>query len=177
MGFCIGVVVGLVAITPAAGFVGIPVSIFIGVFASLISNLAVQWWTRTSIDDTLDVFPCHGIGGMVGMLMTGIFAHTAINSGNTTGNGLFYGETKLFFIHLTALGIVVAFSFLGSFVLLKITDLVAPLRVTEEEEKLGLDLSQHNEQVYGTAVAGRLVVPEAAPELIDHELRPVELLA
>jgi len=165
MGFCIGVVVGLVAITPAAGFVGISVSIFIGVVASLISNLVVGWRARTSIDDTLDVFPCHGVGGMVGMLMTGIFAHTAINGANTTGNGLFYGETKLFFIHLTALGIVVAFAFVGSFILLKITDLISPLAVTPEEEKLGLDATQHNEQL----VLGKI----ASPELQDTHREPV----
>ncbi|WP_051359687.1 ammonium transporter [Adhaeribacter aquaticus] len=147
MGFCIGVVVGLVAITPAAGFVGISVSIFIGVSASLISNMVVAWRAKTTIDDTLDVFPCHGVGGMVGMVMTGIFAHTAINSANTTGNGLFYGETKLFFIHMTALGIVVAFSFIGAFILLKVTDLISPLCVTKEEEVLGLDATQHNESI------------------------------
>jgi Amt family ammonium transporter len=147
MGFCIGVVVGLVAITPAAGFVGISVSIFIGVAAAIMSNLVVSWRARTTIDDTLDVFPCHGVGGIMGMLMTGIFAHTAINAGNTTGNGLFYGETKLFFIHLTALGIVVAFSFVGSLILLKVTDLITPLSVSEEEETLGLDVTQHDEQL------------------------------
>ncbi|QMU30300.1 ammonium transporter [Adhaeribacter radiodurans] len=147
MGFCIGVVVGLVAITPAAGFVGISVSIFIGTVAAIISNLAVSWRGKSSLDDTLDVFPCHGVGGIVGMLMTGIFAHQGINPGNTTGNGLFYGETKLFLIHLTALGIVVAFSFLGTFVLLKITDLITPLRVSEEEENIGLDVSQHEEKL------------------------------
>ena len=157
MGFCIGVVVGLVAITPAAGFVGISVSIFIGTVASLISNLVVSWRAKTSIDDTLDVFPCHGVGGMVGMLMTGIFAHTAINGANTTGNGLFYGETKLFFIHLTALGIVVAFSFIGSFILLKLTDLITPLTVSREEEVLGLDKTQHEEQlVYGDPARAEL---------------------
>jgi Amt family ammonium transporter len=153
MGFCIGVVVGLVAITPAAGFVGISVSIFIGVAAAIISNLVVSWRARTTIDDTLDVFPCHGVGGMTGMLMTGIFAHTAINAANTTGNGLFYGETTLFFTHLTALGIVVTFSFVGAFVLLKLTDLISPLAVSEEEEHLGLDVSQHDEQlVFGDPV-------------------------
>ncbi|MDQ4141826.1 MAG: ammonium transporter [Bacteroidota bacterium] len=147
MGFCIGVVVGLVAITPAAGFVGISISIFIGTAAAIISNLAVSWRGKTSLDDTLDVFPCHGVGGIVGMLMTGIFAHQAINPANTTGNGLFYGETKLFLTHLTALGIVVAFSFLGTFVLLKITDLISPLRVSPEEESIGLDVSQHEEKL------------------------------
>ncbi len=80
LGFCIGAVVGLVAITPAAGFVAIPQSIFIGVVAAVISNTAVYWRSKTKLDDTLDVFPCHGIGGMVGMLMTGIFATKTVNS-------------------------------------------------------------------------------------------------
>ena len=147
MGFCIGAVVGLVAITPAAGFVSIPSSIFIGFVASIISNLVVSWRAKTGLDDTLDVFPCHGVGGIVGMLMTGIFAHTAINSANTTGNGLRFGETSLFTTHLLGLGIVIAFSFVGAYVLLVITNLISPLRVSEEEEKVGLDLSQHEEKI------------------------------
>jgi len=147
MGFCIGAVVGLVAITPAAGFVTIPVSVFIGTIAAVISNLVVGWRAKTELDDTLDVFPCHGVGGMVGMLMTGIFAHVGVNAANTTGNGLFFGETKLFVTHLIALGIVVAFSFCGSYVLLMISNAIAPLRVTEDEEKIGLDISQHEEVV------------------------------
>ena len=78
LGFCIGAVVGLVAITPAAGFVAVPQSIFIGFIAAILSNLAVYYKSKSSLDDTLDVFPCHGVGGMVGMLMTG----STINSGN-----------------------------------------------------------------------------------------------
>jgi ammonium transporter, Amt family len=147
LGFCIGVVVGLVAITPAAGFVTIPVAIFIGTIASLISNLVVSWRARTSIDDTLDVFPCHGVGGMSGMLLTGIFANVAVNAANTTGNGLAYGEFALFKSHLIALLAVVIFSFVGSYILLILTNLISPLRVHEEEEKLGLDLSQHEEKI------------------------------
>ncbi|QNF35788.1 ammonium transporter [Adhaeribacter swui] len=147
MGFCIGSVVGLVAITPAAGFVTIPNSIFIGTAASIISNTVVAWRTKSSIDDTLDVFPCHGVGAIVGTLLTGVFAHQAINPANTTGNGLLYGETKLFLMHLAALGIVIGFSFVGSLILLKITDLISPLGVTREEEIAGLDLTQHGEQV------------------------------
>ncbi len=147
MGFCIGVVVGLVAITPAAGFVTIASSLVIGVASSLISNIVVGLRAKTGIDDTLDVFPCHGVGGMSGMLFTAIFAHTAVNSANATGNGLAFGETTLFVSHLIALGIVVAFSFVGSYILLVVTNFIAPLRVTEEEEKEGLDLSQHEEKV------------------------------
>ena len=147
MGFCIGAVVGLVAITPAAGFVNISTSIFIGTFASLVSNLVVAWTAKTELDDTLDVFPCHGVGGMVGMVLTGVFANVAINTANTTGNGLFYGEIKLFSMHMTALVIVVAFSFCGSYLLLMLTNKISPLRVTEEEERIGLDLSQHEEKI------------------------------
>jgi len=145
MGACIGAVVGLVAITPAAGFVTIPHSLIIGIVAAVISNLVVLWRTKTSIDDTLDVFPCHGVGGMAGMLMTGIFAHQNVNSANTTGNGLYYGQTHLFFVHLIALVVVSAFAFFGSLLLLKITDTISKLRVSPQEESMGLDKSQHDE--------------------------------
>lgn len=149
LGFCIGAVVGLVAITPAAGYVTIPSSIFIGTFASIISNVVVHLKaTKTSLEDTLDVFPCHGIGGAVGMVMTGLFAHQSVNSLNTTGNGLRFGETKLFLIHMEALAIVIAFTFVGAFVLLKITDLITPMHVSDEEKQIGSDFSQHGENLY-----------------------------
>src|SRR6476620_10617086 len=106
LGFCIGAVVGLVAITPAAGFVAIPQSIFIGVIAAIISNVAVHYKQRSTLDDTLDVFPCHGIGGMVGMLLTGLFATKAINSAGA--DGWFYGNFPFFLTQLKAVGIVVA---------------------------------------------------------------------
>lgn len=147
MGTCIGAVVGLVAITPAAGYVSIPHSLTIGIVSSIISNLMVEWRTKTSIDDTLDVFPCHGVGGMVGFLLTAVFANQAINAGNTTGNGLFFGETHLFMVHLVTMILVSIFCFLGTFVLLKITDLISPLRVSEMEEEAGLDRSQHDERL------------------------------
>lgn len=147
MGTCIGAVVGLVAITPAAGFVSLAHSLVIGIVASLLSNLAVELRTRTGLDDTLDVFPCHGIGGMVGMLLTGVFANTAINAGSTTGNGLFFGETKLFITQTLALAGVSVVVFAASFLLLKITDMITPLRVSEEEELEGLDRSQHGESL------------------------------
>ena len=144
MGACIGAVVGLVAITPAAGFVSIPHAMIIGLVGALVSNLVVYLRSKTSIDDTLDVFPCHGVGGMVGMVLTGVFAHHNINP-VVVDNGLFFGETKLFFVHMVALFAVSFFAFVGSLVLLKITDLIAPLRVEETDEELGLDVSQHAE--------------------------------
>ncbi|WP_304068212.1 ammonium transporter [Pedobacter glucosidilyticus] len=147
VGTCIGAVVGLVAITPAAGFVTVSNALVIGIVAAVVSNLVVIWRSRTSIDDTLDVFPCHGVGGMVGMLLTGVFANQAVNAANTTGNGLFYGETHLFLVHLAALVAVSVFSFVGAFILLKVTDLISPLRVTPEEESAGLDITQHAEEL------------------------------
>jgi len=144
IGFCVGAVVGLVAITPAAGFVTIPNAIFIGTIAAIVSNLVAHWRSRSSLDDTLDVFPCHGVGGMVGMLMTGIFASKAINSA-VADEGLFFGVSKLFTTHLIALVFVSVFAFVVSFILFKITDLVLPLRVRAEDEKQGLDVSQHDE--------------------------------
>lgn len=138
-GASIGAVVGLVAITPAAGFVSVGASIFIGVVASLISNLAVTWKSKSTLDDTLDVFPCHGLGGIVGMIMTGVFAKDV---------GLIYGQTTTFFVHIIALIIVSVFTFGGSYLLYKLTDLLISLRVTKEQEEIGLDLSQHDESVH-----------------------------
>jgi ammonium transporter, Amt family len=148
LGFCIGAVVGLVAITPAAGYVTIPSSIFIGTVAAIISNVVAHWKSKTSLEDTLDVFPCHGVGGAVGILMTALLANTAVNGANTTGNGLFYGEFTLFKVHLIALGIVIVYTFVGSMIILKITDLISSLTVTAEEKKVGSDYSQHGENVF-----------------------------
>jgi Amt family ammonium transporter len=147
MGTCIGAVVGLVAITPAAGYVTVPHSLAIGIISAVISNLVVEWRTRTKIDDTLDVFPCHGVGGMVGMLLTGVFANQKVNAANTTGDGLVFGHTHLFFVQLIALVGVSIYAFFGSLLLLKITDMISPLRVSAEEEEIGLDISQHGERL------------------------------
>ncbi|MBO0929470.1 ammonium transporter [Fibrella aquatilis] len=144
LGFCIGAVVGLVAITPAAGFVTVPTAIFVGTIASMVSNYVAHLRSKSTLDDTLDVFPCHGVGGMVGMLMTGIFASKGVNSAVTV-EGLAFGETGLFTTHLIALVVVSAFAFGMSLLLLKVTDMILPLRVTEADEKEGLDISQHDE--------------------------------
>jgi Amt family ammonium transporter len=101
LGFCIGAVVGLVAITPAAGFVAIPQSITIGVVAAIISNIAVYYKSKSKLDDTLDVFPCHGIGGIVGMILTGVFATKSVNSAGA--EGLIYGGTAFFFTYCSGI--------------------------------------------------------------------------
>ena len=146
LGFCIGAVVGLVAITPAAGFVGIPQSIFIGIVGAVISNVLSHAFKLSRVDDTLDVFPCHGIGGMVGMLLTGVFASKAVNPAGA--DGLFYGNPAFFFTQLKAMLIVVAYSFTVSYIIFKLIAFLLPLRVSEEEEELGLDATQHDEK-YG----------------------------
>jgi len=146
LGFCIGAVVGLVAITPASGYVAIPQSIFIGFIAAIISNMAVHYKERSTVDDRLDVFPCHGLGGMVGMLMTGIFATKTVNAGGN--DGLWYGNMSFFLIQLKALSIVVSYSFIVSYFIFKFINLVLPMRVSVEDEALGLDATQHNEK-YG----------------------------
>jgi Amt family ammonium transporter len=105
--------------------------------ASVVSNLCVHWKNKTgTLDDTLDVFPCHGVGGMVGMLMTGVFAKEV---------GLTSGHAYTFLLHCAALVFVAAFSFGGSWLLYRITDAIIPLRVSEDQEAIGLDVSQHGE--------------------------------
>ncbi|EIA08755.1 ammonium transporter family [Flavobacterium frigoris PS1] len=144
MGACIGTVVGLVAITPAAGFVSIPNALFIGIFSSIVSNIVVSKFHKGKIDDALDVFACHGVGGMTGMLLTGVFASKAINPA-VTDQGLIFGETTLFINQLTALVIVSVFAFTMSYFLFFIVNKITPLRVSEDREELGLDISQHGE--------------------------------
>jgi Amt family ammonium transporter len=137
VGAAVGAVVGLVAITPAAGFVTVGQSVFIGFMAAMVSYLAVRFKSKTNIDDTLDVFPCHGLGGIVGMLLTGVFAKDV---------GLIYGDSTTFLYHLLALVIVSVFTFGGSYLLYRVTDLILPMRVTAEQEEKGLDLTQHGEE-------------------------------
>ena len=163
VGFCIGAVVGLVAITPGAGFVAIPQSIFIGVLAAVISNAAVMIKSKSKLDDTLDVFPCHGIGGMVGMLLTGVFATKAVNAAGN--DGLAYGNAVFFFTQLKAMTIVVAYSFTVSWLIFKFINFIVPVRVSEEEEAEGLDASQHDENyVQGTLLVRKegILVEEPA---------------
>jgi Amt family ammonium transporter len=138
LGACIGAVVGLVAITPAAGYVTVAQSLAIGTVSSIISNVAVHWKSRSSLDDTLDVFPCHGVGGMVGMIATGVFAAQV---------GLIHGKTDVFLVQLLTLAIAAPYAFVGSWLLYRLTDAVIPLRVSERQEMIGLDITQHDETV------------------------------
>jgi Amt family ammonium transporter len=162
LGFCIGAVVGLVAITPGAGFVGIPQSIFIGVVAAVISNIAVYYKSKSSLDDTLDVFPCHGLGGIVGMLLTGVFASKAVNAAGN--DGLFYGNFEFFSTQFKAMGIAVVYSFAVSFLIFKFINFILPLRVSMEEEEMGLDATQHNENY----VQGTLLVKNETSGILEE---------
>jgi Amt family ammonium transporter len=165
VGFCVGAVVGLVAITPGAGFVAIPQSIFIGFIAAVISNVAVQLKSRSSLDDTLDVFPCHGIGGMVGMLLTGVFATKAVNAAGADGWAL--GNFAFFLTQAKAMVIAVAYSFAVSYALFKFINFIIPLRVSTEEEEAGLDASQHDEKyVQGTLL---VTAKDGSSSLIETE--------
>ena len=145
VGISIGAVVGLVAITPAAGYVTVTAALIIGMSAGLISNLVASWrLARTRIDDTLDVFACHGVGGIWGSVVTGLFAAGAVNG----VNGLLYGNAGQLFSQLLAVGVVAPFAFFGSYALLKVINVFSPLRVSPEEEDTGLDISQHGEEAY-----------------------------
>ncbi len=111
---------------------------FIGFIASLISNWAIQWKNKSRIDDTLDVFPSHGVGGIVGMVLTAVFAKEV---------GLVYGETETFLYHLLALVLTSIFAFGGSYLLFRLVDAMLSMRVREDQETRGLDLSQHGERM------------------------------
>jgi Amt family ammonium transporter len=139
LGACIGAVVGLVVITPSAGFVTIPQSIFFGFIGAIVSNKMVYWQKLKEIDDTLDVFACHGVGGIMGMILTAIFAQGENAS-------LLHGGWSVFSHHMIALILVSVFTFGGAFLLFKFTNAIIPLRVSEKDELLGLDLSQHGEK-------------------------------
>lgn len=136
LGACIGAVVALVGITPAAGFVSVGSSLIIGIIAPLISFYAVRLRTRTSVDDTLDVFPCHGVGGIVGMILTAILAEDA---------GVIAGHWETLFAHLICLGVVITYTVTASYIGLNLIRWFTALEVEAEEEATGLDLHQHGE--------------------------------
>ena len=146
LGAASGAVAGLVAITPASGFVGPLSSILIGIGAGIICYLAVVIKARLGYDDALDAFGIHGVGGTWGAIATGLFASKAINPAGA--DGLFFGNPAQLGIQAVAVVGVWVFSFVGTYVLLKAIDAIIGLRVTKEEEVTGLDLSQHNEVAY-----------------------------
>jgi Amt family ammonium transporter len=146
IGIAVGSVCGLAAITAASGYVSFMAAVIIGLVAGVVSNLVANWRAgRSRIDDTLDVFACHGIGGMIGAIAVGLFATALVNP---NVNGLFYGHPAQLGIQALAVVVVSAFAFVGSYLLLRLVDLFSPLRVSPKEEEDGLDLSQHGEEAY-----------------------------
>jgi len=153
LGFATGAVAGLVAITPAAGFVGPVPAILIGAGVSFISFFAIRLKNRFHYDDTLDVFGVHGVGGTWGALATGLFCSAAVNSAVKT-NGLFYGGgVAQLGRQALAAGAAIAFAALATFLIVLVLKAVMGLRVTEDEENAGLDLAQHGESGYSSLEA------------------------
>jgi Amt family ammonium transporter len=146
LGAAAGAVAGLVAITPASGYVDVSAAILIGLGAGSICYAAIQITRRLKVDDALDVFGVHGVGGAWGALATGVFALTAVNP--AAANGLLAGNPGQLGIQAIAVGSSIAYSAIMTFVILKVIDLFVGLRVPEEEEVLGLDASQHREAAY-----------------------------
>jgi len=146
LGAAAGAVAGLVAITPASGYVDVSASIVIGLGAGLICYFAIQVTRRLGVDDALDVFGVHGMGGTFGALATGVFASAAINPVVT--GGLLEGNPAQLGIQAIAVAAVIGYSAVMTFVILKVLDLFVGLRVPEAEEVLGLDASQHREAAY-----------------------------
>ncbi len=147
VGGAIGAVVGLVVITPAAGFVSVESSLIMGAVGGVLCNVIALVVRKASavVDDSLDVFACHGVGGFIGAIMTGLFAETAVNSAVTVQGLLISGETGLFIANLKAAVIVAVFAMIVTFVILKLVGIVMPLRVSEDDEIQGLDTTLHGE--------------------------------
>ena len=146
VGISVGAVCALATITPASGYVGPMASIIIGGAAGIVCNFVAGWRARTRLDDSLDVFACHGAGGILGSIATGIFASAAINAAGP--NGLLYGNMYQFIVQVFAVVVVGFFAFVGTYVLLRIINVFTPVRVSPKDEDAGLDISQHGEEAY-----------------------------
>jgi len=154
LGAASGAVAGLVAITPASGFVGPLASVIIGLSAGLICYMAVSLKGRLGYDDSLDAVGVHGVGGILGAVATGLFATKAVNPAGA--DGLFFGNPSLLLYQLISVGAAVIYSFGMTYLLLKVLDSFMGLRVGEEDEVIGLDLSQHGERGYTMTIDGEL---------------------
>jgi len=144
LGMVSGAIAGLVAITPAAGYVGVASAIIIGAVAGLLCYSALLFRVSRGLDESCDAWAVHGMGGLWGAIATGIFASAAIN--NSTG--LIYGNVHQFIVQIVAAGSAMIYAFVLTYILAKIVDSVMGLRVTEDEEYVGLDIAQHGEKAY-----------------------------
>ncbi|HUP48039.1 MAG TPA: ammonium transporter [Thermoanaerobaculia bacterium] len=164
IGAATAIVVGLVAVTPAAGFVSPISAIFLGSLAAIPSYYALVWRARTRLDDSLDVVAAHGVGGMTGALLTGVLAEKAWNG---TVSGALFGNPRQLAIQLAAVVATIAFSATATLVIVKVMSLVMRVRATAQEEALGLDVSQHGEAAYNRGEGAILILP--AEKEIAHE--------
>jgi Amt family ammonium transporter len=154
------IVVGLVAITPAAGFVGPLSAMAIGGLAAFPSHFAIVYRSRTRLDDSLDVVAAHGVGGVTGALLTGVFAQKAWGA---PVNGLLFGNPRLVLVQAVAILATIVFTVVATFVILKVVALFAPLKATNLEEGQGLDISQHGEEAYTSGDGALLLLSESLP--------------
>jgi Amt family ammonium transporter len=159
VGAATGAVVGLVAITPAAGFVAPLSAIAIGAIAAFPSYFAIQWRPRTALDDSLDVFAAHGLGGIVGALLTGVFAARAWHA---PVDGLIAGGARQVGIQAAAIATVFAYSLVATALLLKLIGLVVDLKSDQREQGVGMDVGQHGEEAYNRG-EGAVLVLERRP--------------
>src|SRR3990172_1920873 len=171
VGAAAGAVAGLVAITPASGFVQPMEALAIGVGAGLFCYLAVRLRARTSVDDSLDVVGVHGVGGTWGALATGIFAFAGV-SGIAGLDGLTHGRAEQIVDQLIAIGVVWVYSFTATTVILFVLDKTLGLRVSEEEEQIGLDVSQHGERGYVFDEAGPIAI---SPPTVSQASAPAPM--
>jgi Amt family ammonium transporter len=156
VGAATAIVVGLVAVTPAAGFVSPMSALAIGAIAAIPSYYSLLYRPRTRLDDSLDVVSAHGVGGVTGALLTGVFAQKAWNGAQ---DGALFGNVALLWYQLAAVVATIAYSAIATFVLLKLIALVSPVRASPKDEGMGLDLSQHGEEAY-TDWEGAILVQE-----------------
>ena len=157
IGAATAIVVGCVGITPAAGFIGPIWAMALGVIAALPSYAVIVWRPRSRVDETLDVLAAHGVAGLTGILFVGLVAQTAWNG---VSDGLLYGDAAQLGEQAVAVLAAPAYAFAATFVLLKLIGLVTPLRATEREEALGMDIVSHGEEAYATGEGAILVLPD-----------------
>ncbi|WP_404827908.1 ammonium transporter [Conexibacter stalactiti] len=158
IGAATAIVVGCVAITPAGGFLSPGWAMALGAFAALPSYALIVWRTRTRVDETLDVLAAHGTAGLIGILFIGVFAQEAWNG---VSDGLLYGNAEQLLWQALAIVAAPAYAFVVTYVLLRVIGAVTPLRASEREEAIGMDIVQHGEEAYATGEGAILVTPEA----------------
>ncbi len=165
VGVATGIVVGLVAITPAAGFISPGFALLLGGIAAVPSYFVINWRARTRLDDSLDVFAAHGVGGMTGALLTGVFASAAING---TVDGLLFGNLAQFGIQALSVGVVFLYSGLLTFAILKGMSLFMTIRAVPKEEGVGMDIVNHGEEAYSTGEGAVLLLDDEALVVITN---------